>query len=70
MLIIRLSQITGYMHGIDLPVTDEQMAIFEGGNVPIQDAFPHLNAPQREYIKSGITPEEWFVHIGHWMREE
>jgi hypothetical protein len=25
----------------------------------IQDAFPSLNADQREFIKTGITPEEW-----------
>jgi hypothetical protein len=25
----------------------------------IQDAFPFLNADEREFIKTGITPEEW-----------
>lgn len=25
----------------------------------IQDFFPHLSADDREFIKTGITPEEW-----------
>jgi hypothetical protein len=25
----------------------------------LQDAFPHLSADDREFIKSGITKEEW-----------
>lgn len=25
----------------------------------IQDAFPMLTASEREFIKTGITPEEW-----------
>ena len=25
----------------------------------IQDAFPSLSPEQREFIKTGITPEEW-----------
>jgi len=25
----------------------------------VQDAFPHLSADDREFIKTGITPEEW-----------
>jgi hypothetical protein len=25
----------------------------------IQDAFPFLNADEREFIQSGTTPEEW-----------
>jgi hypothetical protein len=27
--------------------------------VLIQNAFPTLNADQREFIKTGITPQEW-----------
>lgn len=25
----------------------------------VQNAFPHLNEEQREFIMSGITPHEW-----------
>jgi hypothetical protein len=30
----------------------------------IQDAFPMLDAGQREFIKTGITPEEWDAAFG------
>lgn len=30
----------------------------------IQDAFPHLNADDREFIMTGITPEEWEKTFG------
>lgn len=29
----------------------------------IQDVFPYLNADEREFIKTGITPEEWERYI-------
>lgn len=31
----------------------------------IQDAFPMLNADEREFIKTGITSEEWEAMFGH-----
>lgn len=36
---------------------------YERGSL-LQDAFPTLPAPQREYLKSGITPDEWINVIG------
>jgi hypothetical protein len=32
--------------------------------VPIQNAFPTLNAEQREFLKTGITPERWKIIFG------
>jgi len=29
------------------------------GRVAIQDCFPGLSADEREYIKTGITADEW-----------
>jgi hypothetical protein len=31
----------------------------------IQDAYPELNADQREFIKTGITPERWEELFGN-----
>ena len=62
MLITRQSQLTGKTHTMEIDVTPEQMQIME---LPpqlrphIQDIFPNLEAPLREFIFSGITPEEW-----------
>ena len=44
---------------MDLDVTEEQMAMFSLGRTPIQDCFPNLSADDREFIKTGITVEEW-----------
>lgn len=38
---------------------DCYVAWSEGAN--IQDAFPMLNADQREFIKTGLTPEDWLM---------
>lgn len=45
---------------IDLPVTQEQLDLWENGLVA-QKAFPNLNASQREFIITGCTDEEWQV---------
>lgn len=60
MIIVRRSQATGARHERELDVTHQQMAAFERG-VMVQDAFPQLSAEDREYILSGITPEEWAI---------
>lgn len=34
------------------------------GKLYIEDAFPDLTRGQREFIKTGITSEEWKKYIG------
>jgi|TARA_B100000131_G_scaffold240447_1_gene232745 hypothetical protein len=48
---------------MDINVTHQQIDAWESG-VLIQDAMPHLNADEREFIKTGITPEEWDETFG------
>ena len=43
---------------IDLDVTAEQINAWRSGML-IQDAMPHLNEHEREFVISGITQEEW-----------
>lgn len=62
MRVIRRSNITGKTHEMELPVTNEQINAYEAGAL-LQDAFPNLAAPEREFIKSGITPDEWQEHV-------
>lgn len=59
----RRSSITGKMAMLKLPITNAQVDAYEAGTL-IQEAFPNLSAPEREFIKSGITPQEWKEHIG------
>lgn len=44
---------------MDLDVTEEQMNMFESRQATIQDIFPNLTPNEREFIKTGITQEEW-----------
>lgn len=69
MYITKKSQLSGQEHTMDLNVTPEQMARFEKRRETgeyVQTIFPHLSAPEREFILSGITPEEWDeVFVNH-----
>jgi hypothetical protein len=58
MLITRQSNWSGITRTLDIPVTHEQFWEWQRGAL-IQNAMPHLTADQREFIISGITPEEW-----------
>jgi len=59
MIIKRTSKFSGITRELDLPVTIEQMGRFESGMETIQDIFPNLNVDDREFIKTGITADEW-----------
>ena len=58
MIIYRRSLISGKTNTMDLPVTLEQIEQWRGGSL-IQDVFPDLTREEREFIKTGITPNEW-----------
>ena len=58
MQITRISMFTNKVHTMDINVTQEQIALWESGTL-IQNAMPNLSADEREFIKTGITPEEW-----------
>ena len=57
--VTRFSQITGIQHTLYLPIAQSELDAYERRDLLLQDAFPDLPAPEREFIKSGITPEEW-----------
>jgi hypothetical protein len=69
MTITRISPITGVVHTLDLPVTEEQLIEYQQGAL-LQNAFPHLSAGDREFIKSGITDAEWQSLFGPDAEEE
>ena len=58
MLIIRTSPFSGKTNSMEIEVTQEQISSWENGTL-IQDAMPHLTPDEREFIKTGITREEW-----------
>ena len=59
MKVTRISQMSNQEHTLDLNVTQEQLDEYERGARLIQDVFPHLSHDEREFIKTGITKEEW-----------
>jgi hypothetical protein len=58
MRIERRSALTGCYNVRDIPVTHTQMEAWRQGRL-IQDAMPNLSPDDREFIMTGITPEEW-----------
>lgn len=59
MLVTRRSPLSGIVNTREVAATPAQFDLYIGGGAAVQDAFPHLTADDREFIKTGITPEEW-----------
>tara|TARA_R110000824_G_scaffold319676_1_gene506680 strand:+ start:415 stop:612 length:198 start_codon:yes stop_codon:yes gene_type:complete len=58
MQITKASQITGKEASMEIDVTEDQIKAWENGQL-IQNAMPNLSADEREFIMTGITPDEW-----------
>ena len=58
MQITKTSVHSGITRTLDLDVTFEEIAAWQAGEL-IQVAMPRLDADGREFIKTGITPEDW-----------
>ena len=62
MKITRQSILSKNISSMDIDVTHEQIALWEGGML-IQNAMPNLCEDEREFIMNGITPDEWDAHM-------
>jgi|TARA_B100000424_G_scaffold47347_1_gene32922 hypothetical protein len=49
-------------HTREIPVTQEQIDAWKSGEL-IQNAMPNISADDREFLMTGITPEEWDAHF-------
>ena len=58
MKITRTSSVSGKTTTREIDVTQEQLDLYYNGTL-IQKAMPHLSDDDREFIMTGITPEEW-----------
>lgn len=58
----KVSGLTGKTNTLTIPLTQSEFDVcykaYRSGKL-IQNAFPMLDAGLREFIKTGITPEEW-----------
>ena len=57
--VTRTSILTGKTNTISLPVTQEQLDLYENSKELIQNVMPNLTNEQREFVKTGITGQEW-----------
>jgi hypothetical protein len=71
--VVRHSQITGVENIMTLDMSPEEYEVrwtrWKNGEY-IQDAFNNLSAGEREFIMTGITPEEWDDMFGGMDDEE
>jgi hypothetical protein len=58
MNITRTSLFSRVTRTLDLPITEAQLDAWASGEL-IQNAFPDLSPDDREFLKTGITAEEW-----------
>lgn len=63
MRIVRTSALTNRLHIRELPVTEQEIARWQSGELA-QNVWPHLTAEQREFIMTGVTPSEWETAFG------
>jgi len=58
MQITKTSRLTGQINTRYIDVTEDMLLEWQAGAL-IQSVMPHLSADDREFIMTGITPEEW-----------
>lgn len=58
MKITMKSPFTGTINTLEIDVTMKQIEAWHDGAL-IQDVMPDVSADEREFIMTGITPEEW-----------
>lgn len=70
--ITKVSSVSGKEHTREIPVDTIKYLNWTRGNIPglIQDIFPELSADDREFLMTGITPEEWDDIFGEPEAEE
>lgn len=59
MKVTKKSAISGKISTREIDITEEQLEKYYSGDQNIQHVFPYLSADDREFIMTGITPEEW-----------
>jgi hypothetical protein len=65
--VTRTSPFSGQTNTMSFDMTDDEftarVARYQDGAL-IQDAFDNLNADEREFLMTGITPAEWDAAFG------
>jgi len=56
--VVRTSPFSGNVNSREVDITPEMYDRWLAGEL-IQNVMPHISADDREFIMTGITPEEW-----------
>ena len=63
MLVTRKSIITGFSNTLEIPgLTNEMVQNWEDGMLA-QEAMPDISPELREFVMTGIAPDEWDSHF-------
>ena len=62
MKITRTSIVTNVTRTREIDITPEQVLSWVAGTA-IQNAAPHLDEDDREFVITGIVPEEWVAFV-------
>ena len=67
----RVSPITGNTNSMFMLLDVADLIKWRDGRGLIQDCLPYLSADEREFLKTGIMPEEWGQatdkQVGGWF---
>lgn len=58
MKITKTSILSNKTNTLDIQVSQDQITSWQNGEL-IQNAMPGLSADDREFLMTGITPDEW-----------
>lgn len=62
--VTRKCPFTGEVKTRALDVTIDELTAYDRGGILLQNAFPRLNAEEREFVKTGIDGEAWKKYVG------
>ena len=60
MIVIRRNPMTGLNSSMDIPqLSESQLDEYQASKLPIQRVLPHLSPDEREFILTGLLPEQF-----------
>jgi hypothetical protein len=70
MKITMQSKLSGKTNTMDLDITNEQLVRYNMGIELVQTIFPNMSVDHREFLISGIIPEEWKDVFSNEQKEQ
>jgi len=69
MRIRSVSIISGKESQMEINITPEQYIEYLLSDTPVTKMFPHLNDDEREFLITGVSPEEWAEVMEEFVEE-